>query len=120
MSPLRRRIDPKTFVVTLNQLAKHLQIDPSRILNWEKWAHVVWVHIEGRGGYFISYRTLEQWISACSALIRFCPNLEALTALWSAINKETNRYTEQGLKKLELVWQQRQANLITAKNTVIF
>jgi hypothetical protein len=36
MQPLRRRINPQTFAITLKQLAKHLKINPERILNWEK------------------------------------------------------------------------------------
>ena len=56
MQPLRHRINPKTFVITLRQLAKHLKINQERILNWEKWHNVLWVHIQGLGGYFISYR----------------------------------------------------------------
>lgn len=111
MPLLRRRIDPKTFVITARQIAKRLKIDARRILKWEKWQHVVWVHIEGQGGYFISYRTLEQWITACSSLLRFCPNVEALQGLWSAIQQEAKRYTEEGLERLEEVWQQRQAYL---------
>ncbi|HEY9905884.1 MAG TPA: hypothetical protein V6D43_26190 [Candidatus Sericytochromatia bacterium] len=45
----------------------------SRVSRWEKWVHVLWVHIEGIGGYFISYRQLEQWIAARSTLISFLP-----------------------------------------------
>jgi len=41
-------------------------------------------------------------------LLRCCPNLEALTVIWSAIQKEAKRYTEEGLERLEQVWQQRQ------------
>jgi hypothetical protein len=91
MQSLRHRINPQTFVITLKQLAKHLKINPKRILNWEKWHNVLWVHIKGLGGYFISYRKLEQWIAACRTLIRFCRNLEALNALWSLILQEAQR-----------------------------
>jgi hypothetical protein len=58
------RINPDTFVISLRQIAKHLKINPKRIVNWQKyslccvrlrlWQHVLWVHLEGRGGYFIS------------------------------------------------------------------
>jgi hypothetical protein len=108
MQPLRHRINPQTFVITLKQLAKHLELNSGRILNWEKWHNVLWVHIEGLGGYFVSYRKLEQWISACRTLIRFCPNLEALNVLWSAILQEAQRYTEEAFSRLEAIWQQRQ------------
>jgi len=107
MQPLRRRINPQTFVITLRQLAKHLKINQERILNWEKWHNVLWVHIQGLGGYFVSYRKLEQWIAACRSLIYFCPNLPVLNALWSIIRQEAERYTKEALSRLEVIWQQR-------------
>lgn len=117
MQPLRHRINPKTFVITLRQIAKHLKINPERILNWEKWHSVLWVHIEGVGGYFISYRKLEQWIVACSALIRCCSNLRTLNILWQSILQEAQRYTEDALFRLESIWQQRYTNLSNRQQT---
>ncbi len=117
MQPLRRRINPQTFVITLRQIAKHLKISQERILNWEKWQNVLWVDIQGLGGYFVSYRKLEQWIAACRTLIRFCPNLEALNALWSAILKEAERYTKEAIAQLESIWQQRHIKLSSRKQT---
>ena len=64
------------------------------------------------GGYFVSYRKLEQWIAACRILIRFCPNLETLNTLWSAILQEAERYTEEAFSRLEAIWQQRQTDLV--------
>jgi hypothetical protein len=107
MQPLRHRINPQTFVITLRQVAKYLKTTQDNILNWEKWHNVLWVHIKGLGGYFISYRKLEQWIAACRTLIRFCPNLQALNDLWSAILQEAERYTEEALARLEAFWQER-------------
>ena len=107
MQPLRRRINPKTFVITLRQIAKHLKISQERILNWEKWHNVLWVHIKGFGGYFVSYRKLEQWLAACRTLIRWSPNLEALNALWQSILQESQRYTENAIAQLQAMWQQR-------------
>ena len=105
------RINPNTFVISLRQIAKHLKIDPKRIINWQKWHHVLWVHLEGKGGYFISYRKLEQWIAACRTLIRGCQNLTTLTTVWSAILKEATRYTEDAITRLQEIWQQRQTDL---------
>jgi hypothetical protein len=124
MPPLRDRINPNTFVITLRQIAKHLRIDPKRIINWKKWHHVLWVHLEGKGGYFISYRKLEQWIAACRTLIRGCQNLTTLTTVWSAILKEATRYTEnalseaipKGIARLQEIWQQRQTTLSNPQN----
>ncbi|MEQ8756885.1 MAG: hypothetical protein RID09_25650 [Coleofasciculus sp. G1-WW12-02] len=107
MQPLHHRINPKSFVITLRQIAKYLKIKPERILNWEKWYNVLWVHIQGLGGYFISYRQLEQWIAACSTLIRFCPNLQALNSLWQSILQEAYRYTEAAFSRLNAIFQQR-------------
>ena len=70
--PLRHSINPRTFVITLGQIAQNLKIPQERILNWEKWHKVLWVHIEGMGGYFVSDRQLEQWIAASRTLI-LCP-----------------------------------------------
>ena len=107
MQPLRRRINPQTFVITLRQIAKHLKIKQERILNWDKWHNVLWVHIRGLGGYFVSYRKLEQWIAACRTLIHFCQNLPALNALWSLILQEAERYTEEAIARIEVIWEQR-------------
>ncbi len=111
MQPLRHRINPQTFVITLKQIAKHLKINPERILNWQKWHNILWVHIEGLGGYFISYRKLEQWIAACRTLLHYSPNLNALNTLWQSIKKEAQRYTEEALSRLEAIWQQRYTEL---------
>jgi hypothetical protein len=37
--------------------------------------------------------------------------LPALDALWSAILKEAERYTEEALFRLEAIWQQRYTDL---------
>ncbi|GAB4203628.1 MAG: hypothetical protein Fur006_58140 [Coleofasciculaceae cyanobacterium] len=74
------------------------------------------MHIQGLGGYFISYRKLEQWIAACSTLIRFCPNLQALNALWESIIQEAQRYTEETFSRLDAIFQQRLSILCSSKH----
>jgi hypothetical protein len=111
MNVLHRRINPETFVITRRQLAKYLKTNPNRVWRWEKWAHVLWVHIAGIGGYFISYRKLEQWIAACSTLIRSCRDLKTLDAVWSAISREGQRYTEDAIARLTKLYKQQQAQL---------
>ncbi len=111
MQSLRHRINPQTFVITLRQIAKLLKIPAQRILNWEKWHNVLWVHIQGLGGYFVSYRQLEQWIAACRTLICSCPNPEALNNLWLLVLQDAKRYTEDVFSRLTAIWQQRRAYL---------
>ena len=116
---LRRRIDPKTFVITLKQVAKFLKISQQRILNWEKWHNVLWVHIKGIGGYFVSYRQLEQWIAACSTLIRFCSSLSALKELWQSILHEEERYGEDAIARLKTTYHQRYSYLEQSRCRVV-
>ncbi|NER26939.1 MAG: hypothetical protein F6J89_04725 [Symploca sp. SIO1C4] len=117
MLAIRHRINPKTFVITLRQIAKHLKISPERILNWEKWHNVLWVHIQGIGGYFVSYRKLQQWLTACYTLMHGCRSINALDTLWNSILQETQRYTEEALTQLQALWQQRQAYLLVMNKT---
>jgi hypothetical protein len=111
MNVLRRRINPETFVITRKQLAKYLKTNQSRVWRWEKWKHVLWVHIQGIGGYFISYRQLEQWVAACCTLIRACRDSKALNLVWLAIEREATRYTEEGFNRLSKIHAQRLAYL---------
>ena len=111
MNILRDRLNPETFVITRKQLAKYLKIDPSRVWRWEKWKHLLWVHIQGMGGYFISYRQLEQWVAAFSTLIRACREAKALKLIWSAIEREATRYTEEAFNRLVEIHAQQQAYL---------
>ncbi len=111
MNYLRRRINPETFVITRKQLAKYLKIPQNQVLRWEKWQHVLWVHIQGLGGYFVSYRQLEQWVAACCTLIRSCQDLKALKLVWSAIKRESKRYTKEAIARLSRLHQYREAQL---------
>ena len=106
-STIRKYIDPKQFVITAKQIAKMLNIDPQRIVRWEKWQNVLWVHIKGKGGYFVSYRRLEQWIAACSTLIRFCPTPQALETLWLAFVKESQRYQPNAFVRVQMLFRKR-------------
>jgi hypothetical protein len=120
MSILRPRIDINTFFITLKQIAQHLGISRDRILNWEKWQNILWVHIEGKGGYFISYRKLEQWITVCRILMQGCRNVSALNFIWSLIEKESERYTAEALSRLSAIAQARQIYLLEVKQQRIY
>jgi len=115
MTALRRRINPKTFVITLKQIAKHLNIEPKRMRELGKMGQRAVGAYPRLGGYFVSYRKLEQWIAACSSLIRSCRDLKALLLVRWAIQKEVKRYTDVALARLEEVWQQRSAYLAYAQ-----
>ncbi len=90
-------------------------IDPTRVWRWEKWKHVLWVHIQGMGGYFISYRQLEQWVAACCTLIPACREGNKLNLVWSAIEREATRYTEEAFNRLTEIHSQRLAYLLRPK-----
>ena len=107
MQRLRHYINPKQFVITTKQIAKLLGIDPRRIIKWKPWYNVLWVHIEGKGGYFISYRRLKQWLAACSTLIHFCPTVSALKQLWECIENESERYSQTAFYQLTAMVKQR-------------
>ena len=107
----RRLSNPQTVNITRRQIADLLKIDPERIIRWEKWKHVLWVLIKGRGGHFVSYRQLQQWVSACGFLLCSCTTLPELTELWEAILKEAKRYTADGIAQLEEIWYEQKIRL---------
>jgi hypothetical protein len=63
------------------------------------------------GGYFISYRQLEQWVAACCTLIRACRDSKTLKLVWLAIEREAERYTEEAFNRLTEIHAQRLAYL---------
>jgi hypothetical protein len=77
MNVLRHRINPETFVITRKQLAKYLKTDPSRVWRLEKWKHVLWVHIQGIGGYFTTLPPARAMGSCLLYLNSRLPRLES-------------------------------------------
>jgi hypothetical protein len=108
---------PKPFVITLRQIAKHLKIQQERILNWEKWHNVLWIHIQGLGGYFVSYRKLEQWIAACRSSNSLLSKLKYPQRPLAVHLQEAQRYTEDALSRLEAIWQQRYTDISNHQQT---
>jgi hypothetical protein len=96
------------FVLKSGCRLEQLQLETSdRIQRDESYLHDCGV----AGGYFISYPQLEQWVAACCTLIRACRDLKALKLVWSAIEREATRYTEEGFNRLSEIHAQRQAYL---------
>ena len=63
---------------------------------------------KGRGGFFISYRQLEQWVAACCHVIRRCRNSFSLQEVLSAIVGELERYRQEGLAKIWEVYKTKE------------
>ncbi len=108
MQILRHYLNPKHIEISVQQIAQLLGINPQRILNWQLWHNVLWVHIQGKGGYFVSYRRLKQWLLACKALIYYCPNQICLQRLWKCIEQESQRYTPEAFAYLTAMVRKRE------------
>src|ERR671933_1488616 len=96
MTNLFRRIQPaKKFRVTVHAIAQYLKSPKHEILRVERWAYVVFVHRKGRGGQFISYRKLQQWLNAVACQIQNCSTWQQLRQLWLAIEEDYTQHNKQ-------------------------
>ena len=96
MTVLFRRIKPtENFRITKRQIAKFLKIAESLIAKVESWAYVLFIHRRDRGGYFISYRQLENWKNAVACQMQKCSNWQELQQLWSAIIQDHSKHKKQ-------------------------
>ncbi len=87
MTTLFRRLQPfKKFRITVGAIARLLKIPKHQIVRVECWAYVVFVHRSDRGGQFISYRQLRQWLNAIACQIQNCLTWQQLRQLWLAID----------------------------------
>ncbi|MBD2104456.1 hypothetical protein [Leptolyngbya sp. FACHB-261] len=113
MRQLLQLINPRQFEISLSYLATYLGIAQDCILRFEQWANVLFVHRKDRGGQFISYRDLIQWLEACVQTIRTCPNHQALQELGQLLKNELQRFTYAAdtIAYLRRMWQQRKAQL---------
>ncbi|MBD2100152.1 hypothetical protein [Leptolyngbya sp. FACHB-261] len=113
MRHLLHLINPRQFEISLSYLATYLGITQDCILRFEQWANVLFVHRKDRGGQFISYRNLIQWLEACVQAIRNSPTHQTLQELGQLLKAETQRFTYAAdtLAYLRRLWQQRKAQL---------
>ena len=90
------RIQPqKTFHITIEAVAKLLEIPPEMIVRIEKWPYVLFVHRRDIGGQFISYRKLRNWQNAVAIKIKTCYKKPKLDMLWLTIENDRKKYAKQ-------------------------
>ncbi|HEY9635901.1 MAG TPA: hypothetical protein V6D14_21015 [Coleofasciculaceae cyanobacterium] len=112
MTSLFRRLQPRQkFRITLTCIAQLLKIPKHLIVRIECWAYVLFVHRTDKGGQFISYRQLRQWLYASACQIQNCSTLQQLHFLWMAIEedykKHKKQYNDEYLPFLCKIWTKR-------------
>lgn len=96
MTTLFRRLQPaQKFRITLSDIAKLLRIPKRLIVRVESWTYVIFVHRHDRGGQFISYRKLQQWLNAAACQIQNCSTWQQLRLLWLAIAQDYRKHKKQ-------------------------
>jgi hypothetical protein len=96
MTTLFRRLQPaKKFRITLTCIAQLLKIPKHLIVRVECWKYVIFVHRQDKGGQFISYRQLRQWLYAVACQIQNCSTWQQLRSLWLAIEDDCNQHNKQ-------------------------
>jgi hypothetical protein len=112
MTTLFRRLQPaKKFRITLYAIARLLKIPKHWIVRIEYWPYVIFVHRTDKGGQFISYRQLRQWLNAVAYQIQNCSTWQQLRSLWLAIEedckKHKNQYDDEYQPFLSKIWTKR-------------
>jgi hypothetical protein len=96
MTTLFRRLQPRQkFRITLTCIAQLLKIPKHKILRVECWAYVIFVHRGDKGGQFISYRQLRQWVNAGASQIQNCSTWQQLRSLWQAVEEDCEKHKKQ-------------------------
>ncbi|MBD2102963.1 hypothetical protein [Leptolyngbya sp. FACHB-261] len=113
MRQLLHTINPHQFQLQLSDIASYLGIPANLILRFEQWANVLFVHRQDRGGQFISYRQLRQWLQACIQAIHHCKTHQNLQELGQIFKAEFQRfaYPADIIAYLRQLWQQQKARL---------
>ena len=79
MTILFRQIKPnQRFHINRYYIAQLLKIPLSAIVKIERWAYVIFVHRQDKGGQFVSYRELARWIRKIARMIQTSPTLQDL------------------------------------------
>ncbi len=106
MTSLYRRIKPYSFRITIDLIARLLRIPKSLIVKAECWAYVLFIHRQDKGGQFISYRKLTEWLESIVQLIHETPTFDELWQLGLWIKQETEKfdYTKPVLEYLRDIW----------------
>ncbi|NER31728.1 MAG: hypothetical protein F6J89_29975 [Symploca sp. SIO1C4] len=109
MTSLFIRIQPaQKFRISKSAIAQLLKIPKQLIVRVECWKYVVFVHRRDRGGQFISYRKLQQWLNATACQIQKCSTWQQLRQLWLAIEadykKHEKQYQEYSYQFLSKIW----------------
>lgn len=115
MTALFRRIQPARFIITAKQIARFLGIRQSAVIRVERWAYVLFVHRQGRGGQFISYRKLADWVAAIAQLIQGCATSSQLDdmGVWLYQELKKFKYDEWSRQYLRDVWAQQRDALLS-------
>ena len=96
MTTLFRRLQPaQKFRITASAIAQSLKIPKHLIVRVECWAYVIFVHREDKGGQFISYRKLRQWLNAVACQIQNCSTCQQMRSLWFLIEEDCQNYKKQ-------------------------
>jgi hypothetical protein len=102
MTKLFRRLQPRQkFRITINGIAQLLKIPKHLIVRVECWAYVIFVHRRERGGQFVSYRQLRQWLNAVACQIQNCSTWQQLRSLWLEIEQDCKKHNKQYNKKYQ-------------------
>jgi hypothetical protein len=96
MSTLFHRLQPhQKFRISIGAIAQLLKIPKHLIVRVEYWEYMIFVHRQDRGGQFISYRKLRQWLNAVACQIQNCSTWQQLRQLWLAIEDDCKQYQKQ-------------------------
>lgn len=112
MTTLFRRLQPpQKFRITLTCITQLLKIPKHLIVRIECWAYVIFIHRQDRGGQFISYRQLRQWLNAIAYQIQNCSTWQQMRSLWLAVEEDckqhNKQYDEKNYPLLHKIWTQR-------------
>jgi hypothetical protein len=81
-------IKPYIEAVSIEEIAGHLNISSSDILDCEFWPFVLWCRVSGRGAVLVSPRKMSFWLPAIEKAIAHCRDFHSLEQLKNALEIE--------------------------------